>query len=132
MKYCEKCGTQLPDEAAFCSTCGKACNSESVSTITSDKPATKKNVCGILSFIFGIVTAFPLLLYLYLYVIMGASSLYDALSVSVSSLLFTQFSVPSIVLGIIGITKKEKKVFPIIGLSLSGFAIVFVLFCYLL
>ncbi len=27
MKFCVRCGTQLPDEAAFCSACGNPCNS---------------------------------------------------------------------------------------------------------
>ncbi len=28
MKYCTKCGTQLPDNAAYCSNCGAPCDNE--------------------------------------------------------------------------------------------------------
>lgn len=49
-KYCTYCGTQLPDEALFCSNCGRKVNGKSLSNITCrdtenvNKPRTAINV----------------------------------------------------------------------------------------
>lgn len=60
MKYCQKCGSQIADDAAFCSHCGSA-------VTPSDSPATSepsifKTIAKIFMIVGCVVSAFPFLI----------------------------------------------------------------------
>lgn len=61
MKYCTKCGTQLPDDARFCSVCGAA-QADGPSPIPAPVsapapiPAQKESTLGTVAFVFMIIS----------------------------------------------------------------------------
>lgn len=52
MKYCSHCGTQLQDEAAFCSQCGHSVTTHSA---TPDNPSIGLNIVAFLLPIVGLI-----------------------------------------------------------------------------
>ena len=57
MAYCNKCGTELGADAAFCPKCGQAqMGGEHVTTSQSAQPGLAQNVAGLLCYALGWVT----------------------------------------------------------------------------
>lgn len=55
--YCQKCGTQNPDEAQFCNSCGAILTP---ATATTERPLTKTSGLAIASFVLGLLSLFTL------------------------------------------------------------------------
>lgn len=48
MKYCTKCGTQMPDESKFCTKCGSRLSREPVESPAKSKKPMLVGVCAVL------------------------------------------------------------------------------------
>ena len=59
MKYCKYCGSQLDDDAAVCSKCGKVLGDQQGQTVIIqqvEKTEQKKNGCGVAGFVLGLIS----------------------------------------------------------------------------
>ena len=58
MKYCKYCGSQLDDDAAVCTKCGKVLGDQQGQTVIIqqvEKQEQRKNGCGVAGFVFGLL-----------------------------------------------------------------------------
>ena len=124
MKYCTKCGAGLPDEAAFCSSCGTAVQSGSAPVVESTPESEyfdpyvenylkkgKTPVCGIVGL--------SLMLVAFVLEIVALASrnifIYTAIA-----LFFSLFILAAIVLAIVSLARGERKPCGVVTLSVIG------------
>ena len=120
MKYCIKCGAELPDEALFCSNCGSEVktNTESkapdqipnetvVKSAPIDAEVYKKPVCGIISLCLYIFSLALMLIFVFASKL--ASDTSDMSVVINLAVIIGMLS--AFVLCIVSLARKEKRIF---------------------
>ncbi|MBE7082078.1 MAG: zinc-ribbon domain-containing protein [Clostridiales bacterium] len=113
MKFCNKCGNQLHDEAIICPACGNAINQDTTINTSIEKPR-KFSVCAILGFVFALLAG----------VLCLTNSIFEY-----SLYIGFVFSIIGLVFSSIGIGKTGKKRGKGLAFAIVGLVISIITFC---